>query len=126
MIRRRALEMIYRRAKAAGIQTQIGYHTFRAIGITIHLTNGGTLEKAQMMAAHSTRAPPSSMIGRAMRSAWTRSSGWCFNLSPCRARLRGRLTNVGFTRPKPQRMTGHAPIPHAIGPTIRITQEAAR
>ena len=48
-----ALEMIYRRAKAAGIATQIGCHTFRATGITIYLTNGGTLEKAQMMAAHS-------------------------------------------------------------------------
>ena len=45
--------MIYRRAKQAGIATQIGCHTFRATGITIYLTNGGTLEKAQMMAAHS-------------------------------------------------------------------------
>jgi site-specific recombinase XerD len=53
MIRRRALEMIARRAKAAGVKTQIGCHTFRATGITIYLTNGGTLEKAQMMAAHS-------------------------------------------------------------------------
>ena len=51
--RRNALEMIYRRAKQAGIATQIGCHTFRATGITIYLTNGGTLEKAQMMAAHS-------------------------------------------------------------------------
>ena len=42
MIRRRALEMIYRRAKAAGIATQIGCHTFRATGITIYLTNGGS------------------------------------------------------------------------------------
>ena len=47
------LEMIYRRAKQARIATQIGCHTFRATGITIYLTNGGTLEKAQMMAAHS-------------------------------------------------------------------------
>ena len=51
--RRNALEMIYRRSRAAGIATQIGCHTFRATGITIYLTNGGTLEKAQMMAAHS-------------------------------------------------------------------------
>jgi integrase/recombinase XerD len=51
--RHRALEMIKRRAKAAGVATQIGCHTFRATGITIYLTNGGTLEKAQMMAAHS-------------------------------------------------------------------------
>ena len=43
----------HRRAQAAGIATQIGCHTFRATGITIYLTNGGTLEKAQMMAAHS-------------------------------------------------------------------------
>jgi site-specific recombinase XerD len=50
--RRNALELIYRRAKQAGIATQIGCHTFRATGITIYLTNGGTLEKAQMMAAH--------------------------------------------------------------------------
>jgi hypothetical protein len=27
-------------------------HTFRAAGITIYLTNGGDLEKAQQMAAH--------------------------------------------------------------------------
>jgi site-specific recombinase XerD len=53
LIRQRALQMIYRRSKAAGIATQIGCHTFRATGITIYLTNGGTLEKAQMMAAHS-------------------------------------------------------------------------
>ena len=45
--RRNALELIYRRAKQAGIATQIGCHTFRATGITIHLTNGGTLEKAR-------------------------------------------------------------------------------
>ena len=43
--------MIGRRAKVAGIATQIGCHTFRATGITIYLTNGATLEKAQMMAA---------------------------------------------------------------------------
>ena len=29
-----------------------GCHTFRATGITVYLTNGGTLEKAQQMAAH--------------------------------------------------------------------------
>jgi integrase len=47
------LGAVARRARAAGIATRIGCHTFRATGITIHLTNGGTLEKAQMMAAHS-------------------------------------------------------------------------
>ncbi|MBV8398701.1 MAG: tyrosine-type recombinase/integrase [Acetobacteraceae bacterium] len=44
--------MIQRRAQKAGIKTKIGCHTFRATGITIYLTNGGDLEKAQQMAAH--------------------------------------------------------------------------
>jgi site-specific recombinase XerD len=51
--RRNAFEMVRRRARAAGLATKIGCHTFRATGITIYLTNGGTLEKAQLMAAHS-------------------------------------------------------------------------
>ncbi|MFQ5786780.1 MAG: tyrosine-type recombinase/integrase [Thermodesulfobacteriota bacterium] len=45
--------MIRRKAKKAGISTPIGCHTFRAIGITNYLENGGTLEYAQAMAAHS-------------------------------------------------------------------------
>lgn len=36
------------------IRTKIGNHTFRATGVTIYLTNGGDLEKAQQMAAHET------------------------------------------------------------------------
>lgn len=47
-----AWAMVRRRAKDAGIETAIGCHTFRATGITVYLTNGGTLEKAQQMAAH--------------------------------------------------------------------------
>lgn len=47
-----AWAMVQRRAKAAGIETAIGCHTFRATGITVYLANGGTLEKAQQMAAH--------------------------------------------------------------------------
>ena len=47
-----AWAMVRRRAKAAGIETAIGCHTFRATGITVYLANGGTLEKAQQMAAH--------------------------------------------------------------------------
>jgi site-specific recombinase XerD len=50
--RRNAFEMIRRRARQAELATKIGCHTFRATGITIYLSNGGTLEKAQMMAAH--------------------------------------------------------------------------
>lgn len=45
--------MIRRRAAAAGIETPIGNHTFRATGITAYLKNGGTLEKAAAMANHS-------------------------------------------------------------------------
>jgi len=44
--------MIRRRAMAAGIETKIGNHTFRATGITAYLKNGGTLEKAAAMANH--------------------------------------------------------------------------
>jgi integrase len=39
-------------AAALGLGTRIGCHTFRATGITAYLDNGGTLENAQLMAAH--------------------------------------------------------------------------
>ncbi len=48
-----AYEMIRRRALAAGIETKVGNHTFRATGITAYLKNGGTLERAASMANHS-------------------------------------------------------------------------
>ncbi len=44
--------MIGRRARAAGIETEVCCHTFRASGITIYLMNGGTVENAQAMAGH--------------------------------------------------------------------------
>ena len=47
-----AYEMIGRRARAAGIRTKAGNHTFRATGITAYLKNGGTLERAATMANH--------------------------------------------------------------------------
>jgi integrase len=47
-----AYRMIRRRAKAAGIHTKIGNHTFRATRITPYLKNGGRLEVAQQIAAH--------------------------------------------------------------------------
>lgn len=53
LIQRDAYAMIRRRAGAAGIDTKIGNHTFRATGITAYLKNGGTLEKAATMANHS-------------------------------------------------------------------------
>jgi integrase len=52
MHRNDALRMIKRRAIAAGISPHICCHTFRATGITEYMRNGGTLEKAQHMAAH--------------------------------------------------------------------------
>jgi integrase/recombinase XerD len=52
MTRRDVYNMVKRRAAAAGIETSIGCHTFRATGITNYLTNGGTLEKAQQLANH--------------------------------------------------------------------------
>ncbi len=47
-----AYAMIGRRAAAAGIATKVGNHSFRAMGITAYLKNGGTLEKAAAMANH--------------------------------------------------------------------------
>jgi site-specific recombinase XerD len=44
--------MVRRRAKAAGITTQVSNHTFRGTGVAAYLENGGTLEKARQMAAH--------------------------------------------------------------------------
>ena len=47
-----AYRMIQRRARAAGIKTRIGNHTFRATGVTAYLKNGGKLEVAQQIANH--------------------------------------------------------------------------
>lgn len=47
-----AYAMIRRRATAAGIETKLGNHSFRATGITSYLKNGGTLENAAAMANH--------------------------------------------------------------------------
>lgn len=50
---REAFAMVRRRALAAGIDAALGCHSWRAIGITTYLENGGSLERAQQMAAHS-------------------------------------------------------------------------
>ena len=47
-----AYRMVQRRAAALGLKVRIGCHTFRATGITAYLEAGGTLENAQLMAAH--------------------------------------------------------------------------
>lgn len=44
--------MVQRRATAAGTDTKIGNHSFRATGILVYLKNGGTLENAAAMANH--------------------------------------------------------------------------
>ncbi len=48
--RRMPIAMTRWRAAAAGINTKLGNHSFRATGITAYLKNGGTLEKAAAMA----------------------------------------------------------------------------
>jgi integrase len=52
MDRRDALAMVKRRAKKAGLPPRTCCHSFRATGITAYLENGGTIEKAQTIAAH--------------------------------------------------------------------------
>src|SRR5436305_7892801 len=52
MTRTDALRMIWRRAAAAGIATELGCHSYRATGITVYLKNGRLLEHAQQEAAH--------------------------------------------------------------------------
>jgi len=47
-----AWNMIQRRGAGAGLESRISCHSFRATGITAYLDNGGTLENAQLMAAH--------------------------------------------------------------------------
>lgn len=46
------LRMVKARAKSVGLPGSICCHTFRATGITAYLENGGSLEKAQAIAAH--------------------------------------------------------------------------
>jgi integrase/recombinase XerD len=50
--RNNALDMVKRRAIAAGFPLRICCHTFRATGITAYLEEGGTIEKAQAIAFH--------------------------------------------------------------------------
>jgi hypothetical protein len=44
----------------AGIETEIGCHSFRATGITAYLKNGGWPEIVQQMAAHESAKRPAS------------------------------------------------------------------
>ena len=50
--RKEACAMVKRRCKAAGLGDRFSNHTMRATGITAYLSNDGSLDKAQQMAAH--------------------------------------------------------------------------
>lgn len=50
---REALAMVKRRSRDAGPGDHVCCHSFRATGITCYLQSGGTLENAQLIAAHS-------------------------------------------------------------------------
>lgn len=52
MSRADVLRMIQRRARDAGVATELTCHSFRATGITVYLKRGGLLEHAQKMANH--------------------------------------------------------------------------
>ena len=61
-----------RRSKDAGLETAMGNHSFRAIGISDDLENGGDINIAKRMAATPTSTPPSSTIAAGMRSVSAR------------------------------------------------------
>jgi integrase/recombinase XerD len=52
LLPRNALAMVKRRCQQAGLGDRISNHSFRATGITNYLENGGSIEKAQQIAAH--------------------------------------------------------------------------
>ena len=52
LYRQDAWAMVKRRARSAGLGDRFSNHSFRASGITAYMKAGGTLERAQKMAAH--------------------------------------------------------------------------
>jgi integrase/recombinase XerD len=89
LYRQDVLRMIKRRAAAAALPASTRCHTFRATGITAYLANGGTLEKAQAIAAHESprttklydRTSDSSLWKRARKSPFSTPSQ-NFHLGP--------------------------------------------
>jgi hypothetical protein len=82
--------------KAAGIQTKLGCHTFRATGITIYLTHGGDL-KAQQMAAYESRdlpVPGSAMMATTCPCPARASASACLLCSSSRSRRRTWSSHV--------------------------------
>ena len=80
MTRTAAPRMIWRRARAAGIEIELGCYSFRATGITVYLQNGGPLEHAQQMAHMRVRERRSSTIGGMTRLHSTRLKSLCCRL----------------------------------------------
>jgi len=67
-------------ASGTGIETPIGYHSFRATGITDYHTNGvGASRSLSAWPGTPTRKPGASMIGATMTSAWGKWSGSGFD-----------------------------------------------
>jgi predicted DNA-binding WGR domain protein len=80
------IAMIQRRAKAAGIITRIGNHTFRATGVTAYLKNGGTLERAAQMANQPPHAQHSFTTAAPKKGHSTKLSGYSFEpIDDCEA-----------------------------------------
>ncbi len=52
MSRKDAWHMVKRRIRNTGLPSRVSCHTWRATGITAYLGNSGTLENAQLIAAH--------------------------------------------------------------------------
>jgi integrase/recombinase XerD len=77
-----AYRMIQRRARAAGIKTKIGNHTFRATGITAYLKNGGKLEVALQIAAHESPRTTKLYDRTAEKILSMRSSGLRYKKEP--------------------------------------------
>jgi hypothetical protein len=73
-----AYMMIKRRAAAARLETKIGNHSFRAIGIAAYLKNVGSLENAAQWRITPAPALSSFTTGAPMRSPSMRSNGWGF------------------------------------------------
>jgi site-specific recombinase XerD len=59
--------MVRRRARDAGIETAIGNHSFRAIGITDYLERGGDINIAKRMAVTRTSKRRNSTTGAATK-----------------------------------------------------------
>ncbi len=75
MLRGDAWRMVRRRASDAGIEAAIGCHTFRAAGITDHLTNGGRIEARSAWPDTRTRKQQAFTTVARRTSAWAKPKG---------------------------------------------------